>query len=171
MAKAFIVDRLSLRGVLVDSGGFVGQGSVSPSHAVDVMDTYRLDLRDHRARLVNAGLVEKADLVLGMEFGHGRDLARLAPGYRSKIYMLPELIDRGTEHPPNPGENLSSWLTRLDSSRPPHPYIGSNRKWEVADPWQKSAKVYRRAAAKIEGLVDSLVNLLNGPLTVYEQET
>jgi protein-tyrosine-phosphatase len=170
MAKAFIVDRLSSRGVRVASGGFVGQGSVSPSHAVDVMDTYRLDIRDHRARLVNAGLVEKADLVLGMEFGHGRDLARLAPDHRSKIYTLPEFIDRGTEHPPNVGESLSSWLERLDSSRPTHPHIGSNRKWEVADPWQKSAKTYRNAAAEIDGMVDKLVDLLDGPLTVYEQE-
>jgi protein-tyrosine-phosphatase len=89
----------------------------------------------------------------------------------AKAFIADRLSSCGTEHPPGPGENLSPWLTRLDSSRPPHPYIGSNRKWEVADPWQKSAKVYRRAAAKIEGLVDSLVNLLNGPLTVYEQET
>jgi len=168
MALAFLRDRLDFRGVQFSSGGFARQGAMSPTDTVEAMREYRFDLADHRSRMVTRDDIEAADLVLGMEFEHGRKLAAMAPQRIDRIYTLPEFVDRAEADPAAEEEVLDSWLARLQQGRPKHPHLGARSEWEVIDPFGRPPRVHRQAATQINELVDRLVEQLDSPLTVAE---
>jgi len=166
MAEAFLRDRIGYRGVDVRSGGFAFDGAQSPSDSVDAMAEYRFDLSTHRSRRIGADDVRAADLVIGMEFDHGRKLAVLAPDRIDRFYTLPEIVDRGSTNPAENGEPLAAWLARLHATRPAHPHLGARREYEVTDPFQRPPRVHRQVADQIEQLSDRLSELLDGPIDV-----
>ena len=47
-----------------------------------------LDISAHRARQVDAAMVQKAELVLGMDASHLREFARIFPFGRGKMHLL-----------------------------------------------------------------------------------
>ena len=51
----------------------------------------RMDLTEHRSRLLTPALLGEADLVLVMEEAHRRSLFHLAPQHLGKVYLLTEM--------------------------------------------------------------------------------
>jgi protein-tyrosine-phosphatase len=168
MAVAFLRDRLDFRDVRITSGGFARENATSPQETIDAMGEYRFDLSDHRSQAVTRDAIESADLVLCMEYDHGRRLAAMAPQTIDRIYTLPEFVDRAEALPAEDGEPIDEWLTRLHAARPVHPHLGARAEWEVIDPYSRPARVHRQAAEQIAGLADRVAALLDAPLTAAE---
>jgi protein-tyrosine phosphatase len=168
MAVAFLRDHLDFRGVTVSSGGFARENATSPDDTIEAMKEYRFDLSSHRSVKVTRDAVESADLVLAMEYDHGRKLAAMAPQTIDRIYTLPEFVDRAEALPADEGETLAEWRVRLHDARPAHPHLGSRAEWEVIDPYRRPLRVHRQAAEEIGDLCRRVAAALDAPLTVAE---
>ena len=65
-------------------------GESAAPNAAQVIEELGMDIREHRARQVNADMLQRADLILTMTPAH-RDLLRREFGdFSEKIYTLPE---------------------------------------------------------------------------------
>jgi protein-tyrosine-phosphatase len=168
MAVAFLRDHLDFRGVSVASGGFARANASSPEDTIEAMKEYRFDLSHHRSVNVTTAAIESADLVLCMEFDHGRKLSAMAPSMIDRIYTLPEFVDRAEALPVEPGETLAEWRARIHATRPMHPHLGATAEWEVIDPFRRPPRVHRQAAEQIDDLSRRVAALLDAPLTTAE---
>jgi len=65
------------------------EGAPLAPHAATVLDEAGIPLRNHRARQINAPMLEQAELVLAMSPNHLPHLLRLQDGAASKIHTLP----------------------------------------------------------------------------------
>ena len=72
MAEGLLRERLRERGVdaTVSSAGMSFDGRSATEEAILAAEDYDLDISDHRSRVMNAELVRRADLVIGMERLH-----------------------------------------------------------------------------------------------------
>lgn len=63
-------------------------------YSLKLMQEQGIDIRAHRAKMVDENAVAQADLVLGMETGHVEALQAEFPEHAHKIHLLSELIGR-----------------------------------------------------------------------------
>ena len=78
-----------LAGMEIGSAGLAAlPGSSASSHAVKVALESSVSLDEHKARLVKAELITKADLIIVMEPGHRQQLLDRYPRASDKIYLL-----------------------------------------------------------------------------------
>jgi protein-tyrosine-phosphatase len=96
VAEALLQDRLDKRGLegwTVRSAGTWAQWERGASrYSIEVMEQQGYDIGSHRARMVDASLVETADLVLCMEMGHAEALRVEFPALADKIFLLSEMV-------------------------------------------------------------------------------
>jgi protein-tyrosine phosphatase len=162
MAEGFLRHRLEARGIdaHVHSAGFVNRGQPATAHGVDIMhDDYRVDLRSHRSRRVEAKLVAGADLIVGLARRHVFEVAREWPDAFGRSFTLKELVRRAdTIGPRVPKEPVDAWLARLNAGREPTELWGESPEDDVDDPIGEGPEVYRRTAAEIDVLVGRLID-------------
>lgn len=96
MAKALIQQEIARRGlrdvVEVDSAGtYAMVGHPASKGSVNAMAQRGLDINDHRAKQINAGLVNEADLIIVMEEQHRRSIFVTWPKAIVKTLLLSEL--------------------------------------------------------------------------------
>jgi protein-tyrosine phosphatase len=78
---------------IVESAGTWATISRGPArYSAQLMAEQGIDIRDHIARMVNAQMVARADLILCMEMGHVEALQIEFPQYRHRIYLLSEMV-------------------------------------------------------------------------------
>jgi protein-tyrosine phosphatase len=157
--------RVRLRAVGVDahvhSAGLVTEDRPASRHGVDAMARRGIDIDGHRSRYLNAQLVQPADLVLGMERQHVREVAVLEMGAFHRTFTLPELARLArAQGPRREGEDLDAYLRRLAAGRRPADLLGERPDDEVADPIGRPARDYERTAAQLEELVNVVVDHL-----------
>lgn len=89
MAVAMFRDRCSAPGVQIHSSGLqacVGHG-IEPT-AREVLDDSQVSHYEHRASQVTLQQLHWADLVLVMEHSHLRNVIKLAPEVRGKVWLI-----------------------------------------------------------------------------------
>lgn len=163
MAAALLARALTERGVPADvrSAGFVTEDLPSPPNAVTSLAEHGLDLSGHRSRLLTADMVRWADLVIGMERRHVREVAVLDRDAFAKTFTLVELVRRAeTVGPHAPDQPLETWLHRVGGGRSPHDLLRDDDADDVPDPHRQNMRAYRRAVATIDELVTELADLL-----------
>ena len=163
MAEALLRDRLARRGVPahVHSAGLLDDGVPASAHGVDVLRARNLDLADHRSRTLTPGLVEGADLLLGMARLHVREAVVLRPQVWPKAFTLKELVRRGEDIGPRPpGQSVEEWLLKAHAGRTHTDLLGEHPGDDIFDPIGSSRAQYEKTAAEIEDLTDRLVSLL-----------
>jgi protein-tyrosine-phosphatase len=116
LAEGFLKKLLkehSFGGVEVGSAGLAAlPGSSASSHAEKVALESSVSLDEHKARLVNAELITRADLILVMEPGHRQQLLDRYPRASDKIYLLRHFARHGSRERgiPDPyGTNLDAY--------------------------------------------------------------
>lgn len=88
LLRAFL-EKEPIPGLEVSSAGLQAlPGSPASFNAVRVAREYGISLEDHRARLLTASMVERADLLLVMEPHHRRRLVERYPQASSKVVLL-----------------------------------------------------------------------------------
>lgn len=160
MAEALFRRDLAAAGVdaVVESAGLVTQGQEASRHGVTAMARRGLDIDAHRSRRLSPYLIDEADLIVGMERQHVREVAVTDPEAFPRAFTLPELARRAASIGPRPAaEPLDDWLRRAAADRRPTDLLGFDPADEVADPIGRSAKHYERTATELEGLVRTVV--------------
>lgn len=106
-------------------------------------------------------LIDEADLIVGMERQHVREVAVADGEAFRRAFTLPELARRATAVGPRlADESLDAWLRRAGSDRRTADLLGFDAADEVADPIGRSSKHYERTATELEGLVRTVVDHL-----------
>ena len=165
MAAALLARRLDDAGVkaTVSSAGLLFDGRPVTDHGLAVMGTRGIDTSGHRSRKLRPGLLQEADLVVGMARDHVREAVALVPGAVGRAFTLKEIVRRGEERGGRvPGEALDAWLARLHEGRRPVDLLGDSDADDVADPIGGPRRSYERTAEELDDLTARLARLLSG---------
>ena len=89
----------SIPGVEVRSAGiYASQGTEASTNAKKVLDKNSIP-HNHKSSLVTEELVEWADFILTMTYGHKTTVASMFPQVQSKVYTLKEFTENGYGSP------------------------------------------------------------------------
>jgi protein-tyrosine-phosphatase len=142
----------------VSSVGSLFDGRPAEDGALGAMKALGIDLTAHQARSLTPTIVGCADLVLGMEQAHVREVSVVPGGSFERTFTLPDLVARAERVAPRrPGETPADWLARVGEGRSPADAMAAARHLEVADPMGMSKRHFRRCAAELSDLIDRLV--------------
>jgi protein-tyrosine phosphatase len=146
--------------VRVGSAGFGDAGAKATAHTIEAGNVLGLDLTEHRSRVVARSLLRRADLILGMERLHVRELVVLDPRTWPRAFTLKELVRRGETHGPRrPDETLREWAIRQSSGRQRNAMLGMSSTDDLTDPTGGDAADHERAAGELGDLLNRLVRL------------
>jgi protein-tyrosine-phosphatase len=174
MAEVLLRGHLAAAGVeaTVSSAGLYEGGAPATDHGVSVMADRGLDLSAHRSRQVDAEMLGRADLVIGMARAHVREAAVLHPDTLRKTFTLKELA-RGAQAAGTrgPDEPLADWLARIARlrSRTDLVGVGYDDQLDVDDPVGRSRTDYEVTAALLDDLLGTVVALAF-PADAHPQE-
>ncbi len=134
MAEAILKEKISKDNTLKDkievfsAGTFAEGGECSTQSAIEVMEEYGINLKNHRATNVAKSKIKEMDVILCATINHKIMLTRLYPELKDKIYTMKEYIDKDTKD--------------LD----------------IKDPYGYDIVVYRNCAAEIEKYIDLMID-------------
>jgi protein-tyrosine phosphatase len=144
----------------VESVGLGGSGFPATLPTIDAARAFGLDLSQHRSRALDAAVVADADLVIGMERAHVREVVVLDQRSWGRAFTLKELVRRGaTVGPRQRDESLAEWLRHVSDGRRPADMLGLSNEDDVADPTTDPLADYDAMAREVEMLVRQLVDL------------
>jgi protein-tyrosine phosphatase len=146
--------------VAVLSAGTMHVGLPPTPRAEWAMRRRGLDVAGHRSRGLENALDPAPDLILAMCREHARAVVDFQPDLFSRTFTLKDFVRRaGEEGHRRRGEDLASFVDRLQLGRKPWDLQGSEPADDVADPIGRRRRYYERCAAEIDQLVSSLVDL------------
>jgi protein-tyrosine phosphatase len=146
--------------VTVHSAGTVGADVGPPRPLVEEGHAFGIDLAAHVPRTVDPGMIQGADLVVGLTREHVRETVVLVPPSFPRTFTLREIIRRGLHMGPrDPGEDLGTWLTRLHDGRLRTDLMGQSPDDDVIDPMGGTPDDYRRMLTEVAALTRDLRNL------------
>jgi low molecular weight protein-tyrosine phosphatase len=165
MAALFFERELRMRGIPaeVSSAGILLDDRPAERNAIRVLAARGLDASTHRSRRMTAEMLDRADLIVGMERAHVREAAVLSTRSYARAFTLKELVRRAEEAGPRGDEPFSTWLTHLSAGRTPADHLGRDADDEVDDPIGRGERYFRRTADEIEALVERFVDLAFPP--------
>jgi protein-tyrosine phosphatase len=159
MAEALLRHQLAAFGpaVTVGSAGTIARDQPASPAAVTVMAERGIDLSAHRSRRLGIGLIQSADLVVGMAREHVRETSVLVPEAWRRSFTLKELVRRAADHRPRQaGESLEVWLDGVGAGRVRSEFLGDDPADDVADPIGLSVSDYRQIADELDLLTRQL---------------
>ena len=128
-------------------------------YAADTQAPLGLDLANHRSRILSQDILEAADLIIGMEQRHVREVMVVEPDAFGRTFTLPDLVRRAEEVGPRAHGDMRSWLAELGEGRKRLDLLKNDPKLEVPDPIGGSKRQFRRTAETLAGLLDRFVEL------------
>ncbi len=135
----------------VGSAGLLFDGRAASDGAIAWGDHMGLDLRTHRSRVVSPGLIAQADLILGMEPRHVREVVALVDTAWAKTFTLREFAARAGALPERgSSEPFDAWIGRIAQGRRRIDLMADDPNSSVADPYGCTFEVYDRTARQIE---------------------
>ncbi len=100
IAEGILKDRIALRpdlDISVESAGVMVPPGISVSHnSVKVAAEHGIDISSHQPRQITRDIIDKADLILVMEFAQKALLISAVPEAESKIFLLKEYCSSTT---------------------------------------------------------------------------
>lgn len=161
MAEGILRARLAERvpEVSVSSAGLLLQGHSAEPNAVKVMERSGIDISNHRSRVVGIELLESADLIIGMERRHVREVSALSVDVFKHSFTLPELVVLAEKHGPRTDGDLGAWAVELGHGRNALDYLRDSSAEEIADPMGASLRRFKSCAREIDDLLDRFVPL------------
>jgi protein-tyrosine phosphatase len=143
------------------SAGLLEGGRSVTAHTLTVMDSFGVDLSGHRSTQLTTKAIEEADLILGMERRHGREVVLRHPSAFGRTFTLKDLVRRGEElGPRRPGQPVGLWLDALGQGRARSDLVGLSAEDEVADPVGGNLAAHRATATELSDLVQRMAKFL-----------
>ena len=138
------------------SAGFLTQDEPCPALLLRALREVGVDASAHRSYRLDPASLEAADIVLTMEGQHVPSATRLHRPAFTKVVPLKEAADVMGFLPGRLA--VSDLLDEVNRSRDPRTYLSKG--WDVADPYKRKLRDYRRAVAEIDELVGQVVGRL-----------
>ncbi len=159
MAEGLLRTRAAQRSipVTVSSVGFLYDGEPATPDAVEVMAALDVDISGHRSRIVAAGHVEAADLIVTMERAHARSLCVDVPDAAPRIHTIGVAAQRLGS---SPGRSLAEQIDEMGAARSASDLLGGGDD-EVKDPFGRPRKQYRQTAARLDRLIADLLDAVS----------
>ena len=110
------------------SGTFAENGDYPTSEAIEVMEEYGVDLRQHRATNIRRSNIEEMDVILCATTNHKNMVLQLYPNLTGQVYTMKEYV----------GETADGI--------------------DISDPWGYDLAVYRKCATEIEKIIQKIVD-------------
>lgn len=139
--------------------GFVGRG-MDPEMAAQLRSRGGEPI-GHESRAVTAQLLDDADLVITVTFGHRLRIAQSWPQHSSKVFGLRQLSDALSRVPTATGGGLAALDAALAVTAP------DSLTWDIADPYQRGAAAARVCADEIDEALAIIVPGLAGIPAVF----
>lgn len=147
--------------VVASAGVLARDGSLATSGTVQAARDFGIDLGEHRSRSADREMIGAADLILGMERMHVRELVVLDSRAFPRAFTLKELVRRGeATGPRRPGTAQADWLAEVHRGRTTAALLGSSPDDDVADPTTDVSIDHDMMADEVDDLVLRLVALL-----------
>lgn len=155
--------------IVVESAGTYGlEGAPMDEHAA--REAVRLRMPDgaaHRGRRLTAPMVERADLVLGLERAHRGAAVELDPSANRRAFTLTEFatvletLVPGQEVPvPGQGAVLQAFLAEVvAAAAAARGGVAALQRisYDIEDPYRRDPKVYRHSADAVHAAVATIV--------------
>lgn len=172
MAEGFLRRELQERfpegGLDVVSAGTIGwEGSPAVGESIEAASERGVDIREHRARVLEPELILDADLVIGMTTEHSDATAAMVPQSRPRAFTLKEAV-RLAEGLPIPRlmgsfdeEALKARVEQANALRVGG-FEGNPHDEDIVDPLGLPVETFRAVAWEIDTLCVRLVEGLFG---------
>lgn len=146
--------------VRVLSAGTVGADVGPPRPLVQESRAFGIDLGTHVPRTVDPGMIQAADLVVGLTREHVRQTVLAVPSSYPRTFTLWEIVRRGLHTGPRgAGEDLGDWLARLHEGRLRTDLMDASPDDGVIDPLGGRRDDYRRMLTEVSSLTQTLRDL------------
>ena len=146
--------------VTVLSAGTVGADVGPPRPLVQEGRAFGIDLGAHVARTVDPGMIQAADLVVGLTREHVRETVVAVPSSFPRTFTLREIVRRGLDKGARgAAEDLGAWLARLHDGRLRADQMGESPDDDVMDPMGGTPDDYRRMLIEVSALTQTLRDL------------
>jgi protein-tyrosine phosphatase len=143
------------------AGTRAAAGIPATKETIDVAVQAGLDISAHRSAFLDENVILDADLVVGMERGHVREMVTLVPSAWPRAFTLKELARRGlSTGPRRAGEPIAAWVARVHAGRRPGDLLGSSRDDDIEDPSGNPLLDHQRLYEELEVLVRRVVSLV-----------
>jgi protein-tyrosine phosphatase len=169
MAEGFLRSVLERRfradAPTVDSAGTQGwEGSGAQPGSIVAAREREVDIEGHRARLLTASMIERADLVVAMAGEHRDAVVRAVPDAAGRTFTLKELV-RLTQALAlaDASASLVDRVAQADALRRGG-FAGNPRDEDVADPLGQGQDTYRAVAWELDELIHRLDAAMFGPV-------
>ena len=126
LAKKVEEEKLNIE--VYSSGTFAENGDYPTIEAIEAMEEYGVDLKQHRATNIRKSNVEEMDLILCATTNHKNMVLQLYPNLEGKVYTMKEYV----------GETTNGI--------------------DISDPWGYDLAIYRKCAAEIEKIIKKIVD-------------
>lgn len=163
-AELFLAQRVSAAGpvdVTVESAGTLGTTLEVPAGLLKEAAEFGLDLAEHVPRMIEADMIDRADLIIGMTRAHVREVVLADPPSFAKTFTLREIVRRGREKGSRPpGQPLNGWLEQIGAGRRHFDLMGDSPVDDIPDPLGGSPEVFRLMLMELAALTQVLHSLL-----------
>jgi protein-tyrosine phosphatase len=159
-AEWFLSQRLSAVGpydVTVESAGTMGTVSKVPAELEEEGAAFGLDLSAHVPRKMTPDTIARADMIIGMERAHLREIVLVNPPSFFKAFTLREIVRRGREngqrrrHQP-----LAEWIEQLGAGRRHVELLGDSSVDDIPDPMGGTSEEFRSMLMELATLTRTL---------------
>jgi len=146
--------------VTVHSAGTVGADVGPPRPLVQEGRAFGIDLGAHVPRKVDPGMIQTADLVVGLTREHVRQAVLAVPPSFPRTFTLREIVRRGLHTGPrDAAEDLGAWLARLHEGRLRADLMGASPDDGIMDPLGGKRDDYHRMLTEVSELTQTLRDL------------
>ena len=126
LAKRVKEENLNIE--VYSSGTFAENGDYPTVEAIEAMEEYGVDLKQHRATNIRRSNIEEMDLILCATTTHKNMVLQLYPNLAGQVYTMKEYV----------GDTQNGI--------------------DISDPWGYDLAVYRKCAAEIEKITQKIVD-------------
>jgi protein-tyrosine phosphatase len=162
LAGALLAAALATRGVTaeIETAGLASAGYPATEPTVTVAARLALDLSGHRSRLLTPTAIESADLVLGMERFHVREVVVTVPAAWPRVFTLKEFVRRaGAVGRRRADERVSTWIELVHDQRHRLELLGESSVDDLSDPTGGTLAEHEDTVRELGDLITGLVEL------------
>lgn len=129
------IEEMKINNIEVYSSGIYAEtGDIPTEEAIETMEEYGIDLKNHKATNIYDSKIEEMDLILCLTNIHKLQILRAFPQLQGKLYTIKEYVEYDEE-----GQDQTN----------------------IKDPWGYGVGVYRICAAEIEKCLELLIKKLD----------
>lgn len=159
LAEHIVRRRAAERGVrlTVTSMGFLPAGQASPRLAVEIAAQHGIDLSQHRSRVIDPEVLNRAGLILTMTQAQAREVVARQPALWPRTFALKRFAAFVADQTIPRRADFDEWLAEAGSDRRRSELFGDGVETDIADPMNAPPRVWHDVVDEIERHVSRII--------------